>query len=163
MSTNSHAATFKLKFKSFGRKTKIPFQKVGKAFKKKKSDHQDETPAPPVGNPFMSPQPQQRAGTITLADGSEYVCATEPVLERQTTEEDSIQMAAYNAVPDGQPNPLRSHPITSGPGAKEKAAANKKRAEMEAKKNQMERNLKKRKDRERLQEEGMLQISSQEH
>lgn len=103
----------------------------------------------------MSPQPQQRAGTITLRDGSEYICATEPVLERQTTEEGNIQMAAYNTVADGHPNPLRSHPITSGPGAKEKAAADKKRAKMEAKKNQMERNLKMRKGREKIQAEGM--------
>lgn len=156
MSTNSHAVTFKLKFKSFGRKTKIPFQKVGKAFKKKKNGHQDETPAPSAGNPLMNLLPQQRAGTITLRDGSEYVCATEPVPERQITEEDNIQMAAYNAVADGHPNPLRSHPITSGPGAKEKAAADKKRAEIEAKKSQMERNLKMRKDRERIQAEGMF-------
>lgn len=157
MSTNSHAATFKLKFKSFGRKTKIPFQKVGKAFKKKKSGHHDETRAPPAGNPLMSPQPQKRAGTITLRDGSEYVCEIEPVLERRTTEENNIQiqMAACNAVADGHVNPLRSHPITSGPGAKEKAAANKKRAEMQAKKNQMEWNLKMRKDREKIQAEGM--------
>lgn len=158
MSTDSHAATFKLKFKSFGRKTKIPFQKVGKAFKKKKSGHQDETPEPPAGNPLMRLQPQQRAGSITLRDGSEYVCATEPVPLRQTTEGDNIHMAAYNAVADGHPNPLRSHPITSGPGAKEKAAADKKRAEMEAKKSQMERNLKRRKDREKIQAEGMFTI-----
>lgn len=156
MSTNSHVVTLKLKFRSLGCKTKIPFQKVGKAFKKKKSGHQDETPAPPPGNPLMSLQTQQRAGTITLGDGSEYVCVTEPVLERQITEGDNIQMAAYNAVADGHPNPLRSHPITSGPGAKEKAVADKKRAEIEAKKSQMERNLKRRKDRERIQAEGMF-------
>ena len=101
----------------------------------------------------MSPESQQRAGTITLRDGSEYVCATEPILERQTNAEDNIQMAAYNAVADGHTDPLRFHPITSGPGAKEKAAADKKRAEMEAKKIQMEKNLKMRKDREKIQAE----------
>lgn len=154
MSTNSHSATFKLKFRSFGRKTKIPFQNVGKAFKRKKSGHQDETPAPPAGNPLMSLQPQQRAGTITLGDGSEYVCATEPVFESQTTEEGNIYIAPCNAVALGHPNPLRSYPITSGPGAKEKAAADKKRTEIEAKKSQMERNLKMRKDREKIQAEG---------